>query len=222
MSGGRLQIVFAVDSGAAVRRWLLELRVERPPVGADTSVAQATVSPGFPAISFGVRNLLKSWESEKLPEVLTYARHGHRRLSALSICGRCRPPQTGGACPTAPDVDCIAPWDMIPEKIGRKCALEFTPVPKFAEQTSHGFARVRVQNLMLHKEIRPLGEFLRFPESTRQPFPELVRYEVMQEPVAHLPSAWVVRTAHHLRGALRGSVIVELKLYRFRPDFGGP
>jgi hypothetical protein len=83
MSGGRLQIVFAVDSGAAVRRWLLELRVERPPVGADTSVAQATVSPGFPAISFGVRNLLKSWESEKLPEVLTYG----KRRGERTLCG---------------------------------------------------------------------------------------------------------------------------------------
>src|SRR4249919_2362206 len=61
-----------------------------------------------------------------------------------------------------------------PRSYVRERALEFAPVPKSAEQIPHGFARVRVQNLVLHKEIGSLGEFLRLPESTRQPFPELV------------------------------------------------
>jgi hypothetical protein len=105
---------------------------------------------------------------------LASRRHSVPKWFAPSIKSH-RASSTGGLKGRQPDQrrasTALPPWGVIPEKIGRQRALEFAPVPKFAEQIPHGFARVRIQNLVLHKEIRSFGEFLRFPESTRQPFP---------------------------------------------------
>src|SRR3954454_19024780 len=93
---------------------------------------------------------------------------------------------------------------------------EFVSVAEGPQLVPCGRARVWSQNLLGKQEVFPAGDGLHASKATRQASPELVWNQLAKEKVLQVVGARIIGRAREFLDAVRGVVVVELELRRFR------